>query len=1113
MSERVVARGSFWKASFHCALLACVYLAVGVFSQRVIESPFTRGAPLWPAAGIALAALFRWGLGLWPGVLLGAALVQVVVACVTHHDLSQRDVAVAALLGVGAALQALLGVLTLRHVFGSEFRAIRGRDIWLFVFVVVPGICLINASWSAAVLWSCGSIENPNALLSWFSWWIGDVIGTLIGFTGVWIFWGLPRDVWRPRRASVGIPLVLLLVSLVGYVVFVNRVERDHIRDNVNHAVPLAHKSLDGWLKNATVALKDWTEVVGDWKENRDLVLSELRGEPVEDIKNALLGYHDTIYGIGVGVAIDHSDRTRFEAGLRTLGNPAPTVSARDANGELVPAGIRERYMGVAYYATRSGTHSALCGYDLYSDPHQREAIDRAVLTGGPVACATTAPFGRPDRRVLLMVLPFYHPGEPVQTAGERAKARRGVAFALYDLDAIVARAQRAQILSTSQQHFSVSIPDSATHPGGGGDPSDLYWVGNRVRTTKPIEVGSLALPVRYEVDLDLMNRDVNRYRYLMSLFWLVIAMLVVAGQLLISGRLFAIEGEVQLRTAELRNEIAERARVESKLLTIQASLEDAESQAQLGSWERDLNGNALWCSDEYYRVIGRDPSLGPPGFDEWLEYIHPDDRGEVLALRGLALESGQTKSIEIRSNPQQGPVRYFHFIKRTIRDSSGRPVGTAGTIQNITIYKLMERDLRQARDELEQRVRERTRELVVTNDALRTEMRERELAEAQFRQAQKMEVLGQLAGGVAHDFNNLLTVMSGYAELLGSYAPLDAVAKEWAGEIFHTSQRATLLTRQLLTFSRKHIHESKTIDLNGIVRDAAKLSMRLVGENILLRINLAPDPLYVRGDPSQMEQILLNLAVNARDAMPSGGTLTVETSGVTVAADRLHDSPVSAAGAYVVLTVADTGCGMSPEVQARVFEPFFTTKGPGKGTGLGLATVFGIVKQSGGGIGLVSEVGKGTTFHIYIPQFLADPGGPTSRSTEIIPTGSETILLAEDEEGVRQLAQQILENCGYKVLAASDGLTAMRLTSEYNGPIDLLISDIVMPHLSGLELLARLRETRPELKVLLFSGYADCDGLRNETVLGEVPFLNKPFTVRQLAQSVRASLDHGNRV
>ncbi|MHB1013263.1 MAG: ATP-binding protein [Desulfobacteria bacterium] len=385
----------------------------------------------------------------------------------------------------------------------------------------------------------------------------------------------------------------------------------------------------------------------------------------------------------------------------------------------------------------------------------------------------------------------------------------------------------------------------------------------------------------------------------------------------------------------------------------------------------------------------------------------------------------------------------------------------------------------------------------------------ERKKLEEQLRQSQKMESVGRLAGGIAHDFNNLLTVITGYSELLlsqlGEKSPLCKEVEEIKG----AGERAASLTRQLLAFSRRQVLQPKVLVLNEVVSNIEKMLRRLIGENVELRTVLGTGPWSVKADPGQIEQILVNLVVNARDAMPGGGKLTIETDNVFLDEEYSRGHPPVRPGQYVMLAISDTGVGMDEKTMSRIFEPFFTTKGLGKGTGLGLSTVYGIVKQSGGYIWVYSEPGKGSTFKVYFPR-TEDRQEDLQKvvlSVEDL-RGEKTVLIVEDEESIRNLACTVLGEYGYSVLPAQDGEDALRVAGEYAGEISLLLTDVVMPRMGGRELYDRIRQRHPEIKVLYMSGYTD-DAIIHHGVLEEgTAFLQKPYSPVSLAQKVKEVLE-----
>jgi PAS domain S-box-containing protein len=454
--------------------------------------------------------------------------------------------------------------------------------------------------------------------------------------------------------------------------------------------------------------------------------------------------------------------------------------------------------------------------------------------------------------------------------------------------------------------------------------------------------------------------------------------------------------------------------------------------------------------------------------------WINPDTTDQINA----ALNStGIVEGLPIEAARKNGESIWLSLNLRLVKDEHGSTIYREGTIEDIT-----------ARTEAESRRKE---------------------LEQQLRQSQKMEAIGQLAGGVAHDFNNLLTAINGYSSLALQRANPDDRIRGYLEEVKKAGERAANLTRQLLAFGRKQMLKPITLNLNDVVSEMSKMLRRLIGEDICFDARFDPELKQIRADPGQIEQVLVNLVVNSRDAMPHGGTLTIETANFEIDHEFASRHLGLAPGKYVVLTVSDDGCGMDEKTKARIFEPFFTTKEKGRGTGLGLSTVYGIVTQSGGNVWVYSEPGDGTVFKVFLPQFQQECEAPTKPLIDLVaPRGSETILLVEDEDVVRGLARQILEQAGYHVLDAPGGDEAIRLCRELRGPIDLLLTDVVMPETSGREVAECLTKLRPATRVLYMSGYTD-DAIVHHGVLdSDVEFIQKPFTPIALAQKVREVLD-----
>jgi two-component system cell cycle sensor histidine kinase/response regulator CckA len=513
--------------------------------------------------------------------------------------------------------------------------------------------------------------------------------------------------------------------------------------------------------------------------------------------------------------------------------------------------------------------------------------------------------------------------------------------------------------------------------------------------------------------------------------------------------------------------DITARKRAEEALREAKNHLETLIASAPLPILSVDADGIVETWNPAAERVFGWTAAevAGRP-----VPVVPEDKKDECAALRRRVMGGESLNGVELTRQKKDGTPVTVSLFAAPLRDANARVTGILALIEDVTGVKRLEQ---------------------------------------QVFQAQKMEAVGRLAGGVAHDFNNLLTAILGSTDLLLESLPSDHPGREEAQETRKAALRAADLTRQLLAFSRQQVLAPRVLDLNDVVADMERLLLRLIGEDVELRTVLADDLGAVRADPGQLEQVIVNLAVNARDAMPDGGKLTIETLNVELEEAYLAARTVVVPGSYVMLAVSDNGTGMNAATQAHVFEPFFTTKPKGQGTGLGLATVYGIVKQSGGYIWLYSEPGRGTTFKVYLPR--VDAPVESARPEPVIAgslRGSETILLVEDQEEVRNLVRRLLEARGYQVLVAACGHDALRLAEQQVGVLDLLVTDVVMPGMSGREVALLLGPAHPTMRVLYLSGYTDESIVRHGMLEPGIAFLQKPFTAEALARKVREVFD-----
>jgi PAS domain S-box-containing protein len=541
------------------------------------------------------------------------------------------------------------------------------------------------------------------------------------------------------------------------------------------------------------------------------------------------------------------------------------------------------------------------------------------------------------------------------------------------------------------------------------------------------------------------------------------------------TGRLFWVEVNLRLVSLNGDQRVLAAVRDISARKEAEERLRESEELSRLVAENvtdliavLDLDGRRLYNSPSYAEILGDPEQLR--GTESFVE-IHPEDRERIKTVFLTTVQTGRGHRAEFRFLLKDGSVRFVESQGSVIRDVEGKPSKVVVVSRDITARKQLEEQLLQA---------------------------------------QKMEAVGRLAGGIAHDFNNLLTVILGFTDLALQRLEADSPVREQLEEVRKASQRAASLTRQLLAFSRRQVLQPQALDLNAVVANVEKMLHRLIGEDVELKTTLRSEISRVQLDPAQVEQVILNLAVNARDAMPQGGKLTIETANVDLDEEYASRHAGITPGCYVMLAVSDTGFGMDSETKSRVFEPFFTTKPVGKGTGLGLSVVYGIVRQSGGHIWVYSEPGKGTQFKIYFPA-LEDRAPQRTQLPQTLvqrPKAAETILLVEDEEGVRELAANILEAEGYKVLKTDSPKEAVRIADRHDGPIHLLLTDVIMPGMSGPKLAEHLAFSRPDMKALFMSGYTDDAASGHGVVAPGTPFLEKPFVRSALIRKIHEVLE-----
>ncbi|MGH7526885.1 MAG: PAS domain S-box protein [Gemmatimonadales bacterium] len=1037
------------------ALLALVYFGA---AQLGLLLAFSQGnvSPLWPAAGLALAALVLFGERLWPGVFLGAFLANLS---------TEVQPWVAALIGAGNTLAALAAVAMLRRIPGFQTSLNRLTDV-----LGLTAVSLLAPALSATIgigsLYLGGATEGRGLGALWRTWWSGDLLGTLI-VAPLILVWSSPVS-RRLSRAQIGEVLAMVLVvggtSAVIY-------HGDLLPPSFVYPL-LLWPALRYGLRGGVIATAVLA-VTAVWATTLDQ--GPLVGTTAEQTFGNLQLVLCVSMIVTMVVGAVTAERKRVQAAwqeasesLRSLIEAAPVaIVACDFKGMTTRwNAAAERIFGFSAEEVigrplphippeRSAEFARLCeeqlaGQSLIGLETVRRRKDGSLVE----VSVSVAPMRDANGRVSGSMGVLTDISERKRAEEALEQSRRTYEDLVDSIDGIVWEADATTLACT----FVSRQPERLTgYPRSRWLEPD-FWR-NRVH---PDDREAVAAYCASQIALGL-NHSIE-YRFMAAdggVLWMRDLVTVV------------VENGVPTRLRGVTFDITERKRVEAtieegnrRLRGIVDSALDAvitiDEQGLVTGWDGQAQAVFGWSRDE---MIGRSlaDTIIPPQHRDG----HRDGMARFLATGEHAILGRRVEMAALHRTGREFPVELAvssirvgdrHIFSAFVRDITGR--------------KVSERALQETG--------------------------------AQLRQAQKMEAVGQLAGGVAHDFNNLLTSIIGHAELMLDELPSRDRLRADLVEIHRAANRAARLTSQLLAFSRKQVIEPKVLDLNAAVEGVAGMLRRLIGEHIEIVTEFQPRLWGVLVDPGQLEQVIVNLAVNARDAMMEGGRLRIETSNVVLGEDFLRDHPGSAAGPHVLLAVHDEGLGMDPETQAHIFEPFFTTKDKAKGTGLGLATVYGIVKQSRGYVGVESARGRGTSMRVYLPKAADTGDAPPVAVQEPPAEGTGTILLVEDEEALRRLTRRILVRAGYFVLDARDAEEAIRLSQEHQEPIDLLLTDVIMAGGSGPRLADALRPLRPKMRVLYMSGYSDEEIVQQGVLQPGVEYLQKPFTIGTLTRKVR---------
>ena len=1003
------------------AAIALVYVVGGRLGLLLAVPPGYATA-IFPPAGIAIAASVIGGRQTLPAVFVGSFVLNIWIGATGAPQDTYLLLGVAALIASASCLQAALGAWALRQYIGYPILLDNPRDLARFL-LISPAVCVASASVSLGGMTAIGTVAIAELPSNWFTWWIGDSLGTLLFVPLIMIGAGEPRAFWRGRAIPVGLPVLLFFALFVAIFVRTRSWERDQSLVEFR----LVAQGFSDRLRADLQAQENFLVQLGlFWRESHNISRSEFH-----DLTERLLQRFQAIRAIEWAPHIAGSDRAAFEV-VQQRDAPGFAILGRSPAGERAISPEHVEYYPVTYVEPLRGNEAAL-GFDLTSEPVRNSALRAALATGRPTATAPISLVQEPNDRsgILLMLnVPFSSTGS-------------GLLLLALSKDALL-----NTLLQSVVQVLEIQLVDQQSNDA----PS--------ARASAALE------PASFRRDFSFGGRDYTLFAVPTRAYleahptWQSWAVLV-AGALSTSllGALLMLGTGERMRFARL---LAERTRERDRIWQV------SEDLLGIGNFEGYFSSvNPAWT-----KTLGwSEDEITTLHVDE---LRHPDDAPIGQEGRRRLAQGAGTVRLENRFRHKDGSYRWIYWTL----------TAEAGLIYLIG------------------------RDVTADREAADTHRR----TEEQLRQLQKMDSVGQLTGGIAHDFNNLLTIIIGNLEALqNSLAGASERVNRAIGSAMIGATRAAALIQRLLAFAQRQSLRPCAVDLNELIVGMGDLIRRSHGEMIEFEFALGGKLPLCFCDANQLESALLNLVINARDAMPQGGSLRIETAKIDLdeAGAVVHGLMP---GTYLTLSIKDNGVGMSPETIDRAFEPFFTTKEQGRGTGLGLSMVYGFVKQSKGNIEIGSRLGEGTMIQIMLPA-LAAVDVPAARLTDdaqdlgSVAGCQETILVVEDDVGVREYVVGILADLNYNVLEASDGQSGLAIIGKSVHPIDLLLTDVVMPGMNGRELSNQARALAPGIKILFMSGYSEDAVTRQGRLDPDVELIEKPFSSQQLAARVRIIL------
>ncbi|MBI4954171.1 MAG: PAS domain S-box protein [Myxococcales bacterium] len=1178
------------------ALVGALYLGGGALCLGLAIPPGYASA-IWPPAGLAFAAVLTFGYRTWPGVLVGSFLANLLfstTAAGTPLALGARAL-LSFGIGIGAAMQAVVGAYLVRRLVGYPTPLLRERDILKFIVLGGPAACVVSSTVGVSLLAASGTIPTSSFPVNWFSWWVGDSIGVLLAAPVVLLWIGRPAAPWRNRRAAVAGPLGVTLVVAVVAFVLVERQERGRIELEFERRVADLRAALQGTVD---ANLEQLETVHGLFDASESVSREEFAAFNVQAV-----GMRQAFQTLQWAPRVLAADRSVFEAQARAEGLAAFAIVEPDGAGGLRAAGDRPELFPVAMVEQTSPAPATL-GIDLGSVPEVRAALDAARHTRSPAVARWTVPGDTPiEDGATVLVVPVYEKGVAHLGGAERANRITGFAVGLFRLaDLVEVRAASLELAGLDCE-ITERGPgsDRVTHLHGSAarvvtEPGAAPLAGGPERTAV-VELPGRTWLVTGRATLTFLDAHRSSLPAIVQIAGLLFTGLLGAFLLVLSGRAESIAGLVRERTAELSRanasltrEILERQRSAEALRASEERYRSVLAVMGEGLVAQDRSGRIVTCNGAAVEILGLDADqmMGRTSVDPAWGAIRPDgsplpgeEHPAMVALKtgrpergvvmGVHKPDGRLTWLSVNAEPLSHPgeaepaevVTTFHDItslKSAHEAAQSRERQLSSVYENVADgifllavegedrYRVLSANpaflasLGRARHEVEGRLladllpegalaerharhrqamaetrtvrweevldrpggtshgeatitpifddRGACTSLVGTLHDLTSRKREEEerlRLEARVQEAQKLESLGSLAGGIAHDMNNVLAAILGLSSALRAKHAANHGLERNLGTIEQAATRGRDLVRGLLEFARQGLREPQLTDLNELVEREMEILRRTTLQRVDLVMELEPELPPVMGEPGSLAGALMNLCVNAVDAMPAGGTLRLRTRRV---------------GSGVELSVEDTGEGMPPEVAARALEPFFTTKPTGKGTGLGLAMVYGTVKAHGGTLTLESQVGKGTRVRLGLPAELEARATVDRRAeARVAPEPAQhhlEVLLVDDDDVVRAAIPRLLEHLGHRVRTAARAEAALELLAS-GVAVDVMILDHNMPGLTGGAALPRLRALRPGLPIVVATGYRDAELDALLAPYPDVPILQKPFSLGEL--------------